>query len=128
MANEMLQVQISQHLHGPVPECTQLMKSLNLPNIFDKRKNGDLSKIAWKKLVNKAINENEESNFKKAFVSKSKLKDSDMPKESFERKDYITKMNLTNARVKFNLRSKMLDIKFNYSAKFEKELWLCDSC
>jgi hypothetical protein len=56
------------------------MKSLNLPNIFDKRKNGDLSKIAWKKLVNKAINENEESNFKKAFVSKSKLKDSDMPK------------------------------------------------
>ena len=83
-----------------------------------------MSKIAWKKLVNKAINENEESNFKKAFVSKSKLKDSDMPKESSERKDDLTKMNLYNARVKFNLRSKMLDIKFNYSAKCEKELWL----
>ena len=37
-------------------------------------------------------------------------------------------MNLSNARLKFNLRSKMLDIKFNYSAKYEKELWLCDSC
>ena len=78
--------------------------------------------------MTKAIIEDEEAKFKKAFSSKSKLKDGDMTKESFERKDYLTRMNLTNSRVKFNIRSKMLDIKFNYSAKYERELWLCDSC
>ena len=128
LANEMLRVQISQHLPGLVPECAELIKSLNLPNIFDESENGDLSKIAWKKMVNNAINENEESKFKRTFVNKSKPKESEMPKERFARKEYITKMNLNNARTKFNLRSKMLDIKFNYSAKYEKELWLCDSC
>ena len=43
---------------------------------------------------------NEESKFKKPFVSKYKLKDSDMTKESFKRKDYLTKMTMTNSRVK----------------------------
>ena len=45
-----------------------------------------------------------------------------------QRKDYLTRMNLTKSRVKFNISSKMLDIKFNYSAKYERDLWLCDSC
>ena len=129
MANEMLRVQISQHLPGLVPECKELIKSLNLPDLFEEEKvNRTLSKLAWRKLVTKAIIEDEEAKFKKAFSSKSKLKDGDMTKESFERKDYLTRMNLTHSRVKFNIRSEMLDIKFNYSAKYERELWLCDSC
>ena len=128
LANEMLRVQISQHLPGLVPECKELIKSLNLPDLFEKKVNGTLSKLAWKKLVTKAILADEEAKFKKAFSSKSKLRDGDMTLESFERKDYLTRMNLTNSRVKFSIRSKMLDIKFNYSAKYERELWLCDSC
>ena len=128
LANEMLRVQISQHLPGLVPECKELIKSLNLPDLFEKKVYGTLSKLAWKKLVTKAILADEEAKFKKAFSSKSKLRDGDMTLESFERKDYLTRMNLTNSRVKFSIRSKMLDIKFNYSAKYERELWLCDSC
>ena len=51
-----------------------------------------------------------------------------MSRESFEMKDYVSKLNLSSARLKFQMRSQMLDIKFNFSAKYEKELWLCDSC
>ena len=51
-----------------------------------------------------------------------------MAKEDFEKKEYLAKMTLEKARIKFKLRSKMLDVKFKYSAKHEKELWLCDSC
>lgn len=128
LANEILRVQISQHLPGLVSECRDLLKSLNLPNLLDNKVSGNMNKLAWKRLVNKAINEYEESNCKKVFVSKSKLRDSTMTKEGFMRKEYLTQMNLSSARVNFSLRSKMLDVKFNYSAKFEKELWLCDSC
>jgi hypothetical protein len=51
-----------------------------------------------------------------------------MSKESFEMKDYLSQLNLSSALLKLQIRSKMLDIKFNCSAKYEKESWLCDSC
>ena len=78
--------------------------------------------------MNKAIREYEESELKKSFETKSKLKTVDMMKETFEMKEYLAKVNLHSARLKFQMSSKMLDIKFNFSAKYEKELWLCDSC
>ena len=37
-------------------------------------------------------------------------------------------MNLYDSRLNFQIRSKMLDVKFNFSAKHEHELWECDSC
>ena len=51
-----------------------------------------------------------------------------MSKEDFKIKDYLGKMTLDKSRMNFKMRSKMMDVKFNYSAKHEKELWLCDSC
>ena len=65
---------------------------------------------------------------KQEISSKSKVKDGPMAKEDFESKEYLAKMTLESSRMNFKLRSKMLDVKFNYSAKHEKELWLCDSC
>ena len=76
-----------------------------------------MSKLAWQKLLTKAITEDEEAKFNKALVSKYKLKDGGITKK---RKDYLTRMNMTNSRVKFNIRSKMLDIEFNYSAKYKR--------
>jgi hypothetical protein len=78
LANEILRVQISQHLPGLIPECKE---SLHLPDLFEKKVNGTLSKLAWEKLVTKAILEDEEAKFKKALSSKSKLKDGDKTKE-----------------------------------------------
>ena len=63
-----------------------------------------------------------------SFSSKSKLKEGPMMGESFDQKEYISDLTLTKARMKFQIRSKMVNAKFNYSAKYEKELWKCDSC
>ena len=128
LAKEMFMVQISQHLPGLVPECRNLIKSLNLPNVFDSNVSKSMTKIAWKRIVNKAISDYEEAKLRKIIQTKSKLKDGEMSRESFEMKDYVSKLNLSSARLKFQMRSQMLDIKFNFSAKYEKELWLCDSC
>ena len=45
-----------------------------------------------------------------------------MSKEPLELKDYLSKLDLSSARRKFQMKSKMLDIKFDFSAKYEKEL------
>ena len=75
-----------------------------------------------------AIKENVVSKLKQELSSESKLKNGPMAKEDFEIKKYLDKMTLEKARMNFKLRSKMLYVKFNYSAKHEKEFWLCDSC
>ena len=128
LAREIFDVQKSEHLPGLVSECKSLLKSLNLPNILDIKVAAGLSKVAWKRLVKDAIKEIEVSKLKKQISTKSKLKDGPMSKEDFKIKDYLGKMTLDKSRMNFKMRSKMMDVKFNYSAKHEKELWLCDSC
>ena len=125
LANEILVVQVNNHLPGLVQECKNLIKSLNLPNLFDKEVRSAYSKLIWKNKVNTAIKEYEESKLKSSFSSKSKLKEGPMMGESFDQKEYISDLTLTKARMKFQIRSKMVDAKFNYSAKYEKELWKC---
>ena len=128
LARDMLDVQLSKHLPGLVPECKILLKSLNLPNLLDANIKTKWSKLAWKKMVNRKICEHEESSLKQEMSQKSKLKNGSTMDETFERREYLSKLNFYDSRVKFHLRSKMLDVKFNYSAKHEHELWLCDSC
>ena len=128
LARDMLDVQISKHLPGLVPECKILLKSLNLPNLLESKMKAKWSKMAWKKIVNKKIYEQEESSLKQNMSPKSKLRDGSAMEETFDRKEYLSTLNLHDSRIKFQLRSKMLDVKFNYSTKHEHELWLCDSC
>ena len=109
-------------------ESKNLITQLNLPDIFEKQVFTGLSKLSWKRLVNSAIRNVEESRLKEIILVKSKLKDGPMATENFEQKEYLTTMKLPESRVKFQLRSKMLDAKMNYSAQHEKELWKCDSC
>ena len=71
--------------------------------------------------MNKAIVEFEESNLKLSFSSRSKLK-------ALARMNvYLSDLTLNKAS-KFQIRSKMVDVKFKFSAKYEKKLWKCDSC
>ena len=128
LAKEILQVQECMKLPGLVKEGKILIKQFNLPNIFEKKVFTGLSKLSWKRLVNSAIMNFEESKLKSIIIDKSKLKDGPMATENFEPKEYLSTMNLSRSRVNFKLRSKMLDTKMNYSAKYEKEQWKCDSC
>ena len=60
----------------------------------------------------------------------SKLDDFLIENDNFETKEYIRNMNVTDARVKFKLKTKMLDVKFNYKNDpiNQATLWRCDSC
>ena len=60
----------------------------------------------------------------------SKLCDFLIESDNFETKEYIRNMNVTDARVKFKLKTKMLEVKFNYKNDpiNQATLWRCDSC
>ena len=53
-----------------------------------------------------------------------------MISENFELKPYLSNLSLADARIKFKIRSEMLDVKFNYKSDKENsaDLWRCDSC
>ena len=50
--------------------------------------------------------------------------------EKFKTKEYLRRMNVKNARVKFKLRTKMTNVKFNYKNNPVNlaTLWRCESC
>ena len=50
--------------------------------------------------------------------------------ENFVTKDYLKSMKVEDARIKFKIRTEMLDVKFNYKnvPGHRAKLWLCDSC
>ena len=62
------------------------------------------SKMAWKKIVNKKIYEEEESSLKQNMSQKSKLRDGSAMEETFDRKEYLSTLNLHDSRIKFQLR------------------------
>ena len=66
------------------------------------------------------------------FKEYKKLKDGPMANENenFNKKDYFNSLTLREARIKFKLRSKMLDVKWNYKSdpNHAHNLWKCDSC
>ena len=128
MDSKSLAKEILQNLLGLVDECQQLIKLLDLPDILDCSISHGVSKMSWKRLVKGAICLYEEKELKSEISRKSKLVDGPMVNESFERQEYISRLSLQKSRNQFKIRSKMLDVKFNYSAKYEHELWRCDSC
>ena len=128
LAKEIFEVQVNKRLPGLADECKILLTTLNLPDIFETKVISKLSQLAWKRMVNNSILEYEERNLKSEASSKSKLKDKHIDEESFQCQSYISELNIAQSRLKFQLRSQMLDVKFNYSAKHERDLWLCDSC
>ena len=60
-----------------------------------------------------------------------KLKVGDFVSESFAAKDYLRKLNLADARLRFKLRSCMtptVKMNFKSDAKFAAQLWKCEGC
>ena len=88
------------------------------------------SKIAWKKIVKLAVHERVQNVLRDEINRYSKLRDGPMTTEDFELRQYIRNMNISDARVNFSIRSKMLNCKFNYKNDFinDRCLWRCDSC
>ena len=58
----------------------------------------------------------------------SKMKD--VKNEDFAMKEYMKMKSIENARTMFRIRSKMVDVKFNYKNdyRYSHELWKCEGC
>ena len=57
-----------------------------------------------------------------------KLEDINTDEEKFQAQPYLTNLTLDEARTKFKLRSKMLEVKENFKGKFKATTLNCDSC
>ena len=130
LAKEIFQTQNTMSFPGLAKEATAFIKKLSLPNILDPHVNKKWSKLAWKKIVKNKVWELCEKELKEKLKEFEKLIDSKMYDEKFVTKEYLKNMSVKNARVKFKLRTKMTDVKFNYKNNpvNRATLWYCDSC
>ena len=130
LANEIYKTQKRMKFPGLVTECQEICKELNIIDITDDSKAGKLSKQQWKRVVKEAIHQHCEKKLKDDMQLYSKLRDSPMIDETFERQTYLKELNLADARIKFSLRSSMVNCKMNYRSDGENmaTLWKCSSC
>ena len=127
LAKEILSVQRDQNLPGLVSECTEWIKTYNLPNIFEEK----ITKPQWKKYVKTAIQKANENDLISKMLKYEKLKNSQLIGEQFGTKPYIKTLTVHNARIIFKKRVSMMQhVKMNYMSdlNYVKSMWLCDSC
>ena len=129
LAKQVYNTQKLYNFPGFIPEAKSLMKFYQLPNIIDEQLH--FSKLVWKKMVKKAIQNKYNEELKSVMSSYSKLKNSPLISETFETQSYVVNMKLEDARTKFRLRCSMLrNVKMNQKSNqvFARQLWTCDQC
>ena len=86
----------------------------------------------WKKLVEKNIIEKNKTDLLETVKGKyKKISYEELSTEKFELKPYMRQLNISLARDKFRLRSKMTrTVKFNFPSdkKFRADMWRCWHC
>ena len=103
LAKEIFVVQKEQKLPGLVRECLEWIDVLNLPNVLKER----FSKTQWKKKVKEAIKKYNEADLREKMKKSSKLRNSEMIKESCELKPYLTNLTVNDSRHIFKKRTSM---------------------
>ena len=107
-------------------EYEQLCNQYNLPCARQ------TTKQRWTKLVNAAIFDWNRLQLLQDIKAKFIKLDYDTLKdEKYEMKEYMKKLNMNNARMKFRIRTKMVEnIGFNFSSdnKYASRLWQCSHC
>ena len=128
LAHQIMMEQKSQEFPGLVQECKVFIEELNILDPFQ----WSLTKNEWKSIVKKAILAANCEELKYEISEKyKKLKHSELAKESFGRKSYISDLNLQQARIKFKYRSSMTQhVKMNQKSNkaYENALWKCEDC
>ena len=127
LARQVYQQQEKCNFPGLVTECKELFKKYDLPDITAEETVE--SKLTWKNIVKRTIKEYCEAELKKEINEKySKLEEINTEEENFEAKPYLQELNLVQARTKFKLRSRMLEVKNNYKGEHKKTNLLCEGC
>ena len=87
------------------------------------------TKITWKKQVQAKIKAFCEEQLKTEIRDKySKLDNIDIENENFESKAYLKELDLSHARIKFKLRSRMLEVKNNFRREHTHAGLECQGC
>ena len=88
------------------------------------------SKKEWKDILKDASHSQNEKSLRAKMERLSKLQEYGESEETYELKEYIKKMNMHDARIKFQLRSKMFPCKNNFKNDPENTAskWLCKVC
>ena len=85
--------------------------------------------LHWKKLVKNSGTEKNKNDLLKDIRKSKKVKE--FSGETFESKNYFKNLNLTQVRMRFKNRAKMMQhVKMNFPSDpvYRKELWKCSSC
>ena len=127
LASQIYHQQEKSKFPGLVTECKELFDKYDLPDITSEGK--VQSKLTWKNIVKCKVKEHCEAELRKEINEKySKLEEINTEKENFEAKSYLQELNLVQARTKFKLRSRMLEVKNNYRGQYKKTNLLCEGC
>ena len=92
------QIQMAQELHsspGLTSEVKDFIAKLGLPNCFEEK----IPKNKWKSIVKKSIHEANEAEIRESLKTYKKVNYSNIQAESFECKEYISSLTLSQARV-----------------------------
>ena len=126
IAFQVYSVQKRLELPGLLQECQELLVKFDILDVIE------YSSGQWKKLVEKNIIEKNKTDLLETVKGKyKKISYEELSTEKFELKPYMRQLNISLARDKFRLRSKMTrTVKFNFPSdkKFRADMWRCWHC
>ena len=130
LAKQVFLIQKAFIFPGLVNEAKKLIEELGLDDITNTKTLKKWSKQSWKRVVKNAVSMKCSSKLKEEILSLDKLKNGPMANEDFETKCYMNNLSLSDARINFKVRSRMLNVKLNYKndPMNSASLWRCDSC
>ena len=110
---------------GLSQEVATISAQLGIQNVNDLQLN-EMSKLTWKRTVNKAVQIHNEQYLKDKMGEKLK----DIKTDSFGRKEYLSSKSIENSRVMIRIRSKMVHVKENFKNMYKNRTngLTCDSC
>ena len=115
-----LQVEKTLGLYSEVEE------HLNAIGITDLR---NVSKLMWKRTVKKYLHNLNKCQLLEEIRKYKKLNYDDLSKETFERKQYLTQLNLESARMRFRVSAGFVQtVRGNFSRKYRDKTLLCPGC
>ena len=125
LAKEFYISQKQQAFPGVVTMCQEVLKDFNLVNIER------YSKYQFRTIVKQLIfnkNRNEILEWAKGY---KKINHDTCSKEKFERKGYLTKLNVADARLYFRIKYFLIPtfrLDYKNIHKYRAEKWLCPEC
>ena len=126
LAFQIAEVQSSLGLPGLVQECQELLLRYNLPDATT-----EYSKNRWKNLVKRNVRQVNRNDLLDMIRPYKKLNFDNLSHEKFELKEYLSRMNLVDARMKFAVRARMTTsvmMNFKGVSAFKNIGWRCQTC